>query len=51
MGGGWTTTDNNFQVTVVGSGPTPDGTGWTGGMYNSGTLTQQLTLSVICITQ
>ena len=38
VGGGWTTTDNNFQVTVIGSGPTSDTTGWTGGMYNSGTL-------------
>ena len=51
VGGGWLTTDNNFQVNVVGSGPTADGNGWTGGMYNTGTLTQQLTLSVICLNQ
>jgi hypothetical protein len=49
-GGGWTTTDNDFQVQVIGSGPTADGGAWTGGMYNTGTLTQQLTLSVMCIT-
>jgi hypothetical protein len=48
-GGGWTTTDNNYQVVVVGSGPTNDGSGWTGGMYNSGTLTAQLTLTALCI--
>jgi hypothetical protein len=49
-GGGWTTTDNDFQVQVIGSGPTADGGAWTGGMYNAGTLTQQLTLTVMCIT-
>ena len=49
VGGGWTTTNNDFQVTVIGSGPTSDGGAWTGGMYNSGTLTEQLTLTVICI--
>ena len=49
VGGGWTTTDNDFQVNVIGSGPTSDAGAWTGGMYNSGTVTRQLTLTVICI--
>jgi hypothetical protein len=49
-GGGWTTTDNDYRVNVIGSGPTADGGAWTGGMYNTGTLTAQVTLTAICIT-
>jgi hypothetical protein len=49
-GGGWTTGDNAADVNVVGSGPTSDGVAWTGGMFNSGTTSHSLTLSVICIT-
>jgi Collagen triple helix repeat (20 copies) len=48
-GGGWTTTTNDQDVFVIGSGPSSDGQAWTGAMRNNGTSTSQLTLSVICI--
>jgi Collagen triple helix repeat (20 copies) len=47
-GGGWTTTDNRFNVNVIGSGPNADATGWQGGMYNAGTTTATLTLTALC---
>ncbi len=49
-GGGWTTADSNFHVNVIGSGPNADGTAWIGGMYNTGTTSATLTLTVLCIT-
>jgi Collagen triple helix repeat (20 copies) len=50
VGGGWTTTGNNADTFVTGSGPSADGQAWMGAMRNQGTQSQQLTLSVICIT-
>jgi hypothetical protein len=50
VGGGWTTTSNNADTFVIGSGPSGDGQAWMGAMRNQGTQTQQLTLSVICVT-
>jgi hypothetical protein len=49
-GGGWTTTENDFQVKIFGSGPDVNNTGWAGGMHNQGTTTRTLTLTVYCVT-
>jgi hypothetical protein len=48
-GGGWTTTENDFQVKMFGSGPDANNTGWAGGMHNQGSTTRTLTLTVYCI--
>ena len=49
-GGGWTTLDDSFEMTVIGSGPTSNGQGWFGGMKNQGSVTEHVTLTVICVT-
>ena len=49
-GGGWTTTENDFQVKMFGSGPDANNTGWAGGMHNQGQATRTLTLTVYCVT-
>ncbi len=49
-GGGWSTTNNDYQVKVIGSGPTSDNLAWTGGMHNQGTTSDTLTLTVFCVT-
>lgn len=49
-GGGWTTTENDYQVKMFGSGPDANNTGWAGGMHNQGSTTRTLTLTVYCVT-
>ena len=49
-GGGWKTTEDDYQVKMFGSGPDANNTGWGGGMHNQGNTTRTLTLTVYCIT-
>lgn len=51
VGGGWRTTQNDLNVRVIGSAPSTDASGWTGGMYNAGSSTDQLTLFAVCVSK
>lgn len=50
LGGGWTTDVLFAKVNVIASGPTSDGSGWTGGMDNVSGADHDVTLSVTCAT-